>query len=200
MDYKELLIAIPLGLGLSASCGFRVFLPLLMASLGVKFFNLPVTDNFMWMGSIPVIIALAIATVAELGAYYIPVIDNALDTIAAPVSVAAGTLLSASFLNIDDPMIKWGLGVIVGGGAAGAVQAGTIATRLASTTATAGIANPIVTTIEHIFAFLGSLLSMLLPLIMAAIFLILIFLFHFWIIRFFYKRSKKATVYSHLNR
>jgi len=193
-EYTGFITAIALGLGLSASCGFRVFLPLLMASLGAKFHFLPITDNFAWMGSIPVIITLAVATVAELGAYYIPVIDNALDSLAAPASVVAGTLLSASFLNIDDPMIKWGLGLIVGGGAAGAIQAGTTATRLASTATTGGLANPIVTTIEHIFAFVGSLLSILLPVVMAVIFIVLIFFFHIWIVRYFIKRKKKVEV------
>jgi hypothetical protein len=193
-EYSGFITAIALGLGLSASCGFRVFLPLLMASLGAKFNFLPITDSFAWMGSIPVIITLAVATVAELGAYYIPVIDNALDSLAAPASVIAGTMLSASFLNIDDPMIKWGLGLIVGGGAAGAIQAGTTATRLVSTATTGGIANPIVTTIEHIFAFVGSLLTILLPIFMAILFIVIIFFFHIWIVRYFIRRRKKASV------
>jgi hypothetical protein len=82
------------------------------------------------MASTPALIAFATATVFEIGGYYIPFVDNILDTITTPASVAAGTLLTASLLTPEmDPMLKWGLGIIVGGGSAGVVQAGTALTR-----------------------------------------------------------------------
>ena len=121
----KLLLGLALGLGLSASCGFRVFVPLLVASVASKMGIITLGDSFAWMASTPALIAFATATVFEIGGYYIPFVDNILDTITTPASVAAGTLLTASLLTPEmDPLLKWGLGIIVGGGSAGVVQAG----------------------------------------------------------------------------
>ena len=67
--------------------------------------------------------AFGLAALHEVGAYYIPWLDNALDTVAAPAAVVAGTLTSASVFGQDmSPWLKWSLAAIAGGGAAGAVQ------------------------------------------------------------------------------
>ncbi|MCC6571465.1 MAG: DUF4126 domain-containing protein, partial [Chitinophagales bacterium] len=165
---NKILISLLMGLGLSASSGFRVFVPLLVASIATKMGILQLGDGFQWMGSTPAIIAFAAATLFEIGGYYIPFVDNVLDTITTPASVIAGTLLTASAILPDiDPMLKWGLGIVVGGGSAGVIQAGTALTRATSTATTAGTANPIVATVEHIFSIVGSILSLVIPFIIA---------------------------------
>ena len=71
----------------------------------------------------------------------------------------AGTVITASFITGMDPWLQWLLGVIAGGGAAGAVQAATVVTRASSTVTTGGLGNPIVASVETSGAFLGSALS-----------------------------------------
>jgi len=193
----KLLLGLALGLGLSASCGFRVFVPLLVASVASKMGIITLGDSFAWMASTPALIAFATATVFEIGGYYIPFVDNILDTITTPASVAAGTLLTASLLTPEmDPMLKWGLGIIVGGGSAGVVQAGTALTRATSTVTTAGTANPIVATTENGLAIGGSILSLVMPFLIATVVCILSFVILFLMIRYFKKRIPKAAYSS----
>ncbi|WP_408641402.1 DUF4126 domain-containing protein [Spirosoma telluris] len=74
-------------------------------------------------------------------------------------------------------MLHWGLGAILGGSAAGIVQAGTSLLRLGSTATTGGVGNPVVATGENVASFSLSLFSIFLPLLAVAIIvLILIFI------------------------
>lgn len=123
------------------------------------------TEGFMWLATWPAFFALLTATIVEIGAYYIPFIDNLLDTIATPLSVIAGTLLTTSFVEIESPVLQWGLGLIVGGGTAGLVQAGTSLLRLASSKTTIGLGNPVVSTAENVASFGLSGIAIFLPVI-----------------------------------
>ncbi|MFN8283105.1 MAG: DUF4126 domain-containing protein [Chitinophagales bacterium] len=192
---NKVLLSLVMGLGLSACCGFRVFVPLLAASIATKLGLLHLGAGFQWMSSTPALICFGAATIFEIGGYYIPFIDNILDTIMTPASVIAGTLLTASAIIPDlDPMLKWGLGIIVGGGSAGIIQAGTALTRATSTAATAGVANPFVATIEHVLAIIGSIFSIVIPFIIAGIVCVLIVILLFFVIRYFKKQIPKAEV------
>lgn len=136
----EIFLSLCLGIGLAACSGFRVFVPLLLSSIAIHFGWVSVAAGFEWMGTWVAISVLATATVLEIGGYYIPWVDNLLDTIAAPVAVAAGTLLTTSFIEIDNPVLQWGLGLITGGSTAGFIQVGTSLVRLASSKFSGGVA------------------------------------------------------------
>ncbi len=193
-DHK-IILSLVMGLGLSACCGFRVFVPLLAASIATKMGVLHLGDGFQWMSSTTALVCFGAATIFEIAGYYIPFVDNILDTVTTPASVIAGTLLTASAIIPDlDPMLKWGLGIIVGGGSAGIIQAGTALTRATSTATTAGVANPIVATIEHILAIVGSIFSIVIPFIIAGIVCVLIVIMLFFVIRYFKKHIPKTEV------
>ena len=64
-----------------------------------------------------------------------------------------------------DPLLKWSLAVIAGGGIAGTVQTTFVGARQLSALATAGLGNPIVATLELIGSVFMSALSFLAPLI-----------------------------------
>lgn len=166
----ENILAICLGIGLSACCGFRVFVPLLAANVASLSGFYHFSSGFEWMGSWTALGIFATATVAEIAGYYIPVVDNVLDTIATPMAVAAGTLLTTSYLGSDmSPVLKWGTGLMVGGGAAGIVQAGTNLLRLGSTATTGGLANPVISTTENGLSMIFSVLTFVIPVVIAVI-------------------------------
>lgn len=171
-----LLTSVAMGIALSACCGFRVFVPMLGASFAgwQQWFNLPA--DMQWVGSLPAVICFGSAAVLEIGAYYIPFVDNLLDAIATPLAVAAGTILAASFLPIAEftPLLKWILAIVAGGGAAGTVQAGTGLLRLFSSKTTAGAGNVVVSTGENATAIGGTVLSFISPIIIAVLMLLLI--------------------------
>jgi hypothetical protein len=174
------LLAAILGVGLAASCGFRVFVPLLVASAATHAGYLDVASGFDWLATWPALIAFAVAAAVEIGAFYIPWLDNLLDGLASPAAVVAGALLFAAVAVELDPFLKWSLAIIAGGGSAAVVQAGTILTRAASTTTTAGLANFVVSTFETVAGFFFSLMAVILP-ILALILLIVLSAIMFYV-------------------
>jgi hypothetical protein len=182
----ETVLCICLGIGLSAACGFRVFVPLLALSVAAHAGHVHLAAGFQWIASDAALIAFGAATVLEVGAYYIPWVDHALDVIAAPVAVVAGVLVTASLVTDMSPLLKWTLAVIAGGGAAGLVQGGTMFLRGASSVATAGFGNPLVATTELAMAAVTSVLSLLAPVFIAVVVLLALV----WIARKLWLRSQ----------
>jgi hypothetical protein len=159
------LLAVILGIGLAASCGFRVFVPLLVASAAARAGYLPLSDGLDWIGSWPALIAFAVAALVEIGAFYVPWLDNLLDAIASPIALVAGTILFAAVVVDLDPFLQWSLAIIAGGGSAAAVQGATILTRAASTGTTAGLANFILSTLETAASLFFAVMAIIVPVV-----------------------------------
>ncbi len=159
----EVIISICLGIGLAASAGFRIFIPLLVLSIAGYMQWIPLQENWQWVGSMTAIIVLAVATVIELAAYFIPYVDNILDTLSIPLASVAGTVIMFTVLGDVDPIYSWALAIIAGGGTAAAIASTTGAARATSTSITAGIGNPIISFMEAIASFLVSIISLIAP-------------------------------------
>ena len=154
-----------IGIGLAAASGFRVFLPLFAVSLASYLGWIPTNDNFQWLSGLPTLIVTGVATLVEILAYYIPVVDNFLDTVTVPLATVAGSVLFASQFIELGTFPQWALAIIAGGGTAATIAAGFAGTRAASTATTAGIGNNIIATTETAGAGLMSVLSIFLPVI-----------------------------------
>ena len=100
---SETLLGVIIGLGLSAACGFRVFVPLLVMSIASLSGHLTLSSGFEWIGTYPALLAFAVATVLEIAAYYIPWVDNFLDIIGAPAAIIAGMIAMASSASTGPP-------------------------------------------------------------------------------------------------
>jgi hypothetical protein len=159
----ETMLAIITGIGLSAACGFRIFIPLLAMSLAAKFGYLTLAAGFEWIGGDYAMITFASATVLEVIAYYIPWLDNVMDTIASPVSILAGTIATASVITDMPPSLKWMLAIIAGGGIAGLLQGTTTALRAKSSIFSGGLGNPLVATLELAGAAIVAFLAIAIP-------------------------------------
>ena len=96
MSDFHLPLSIVLGVGLAAATGFRIFLPMLVVSVAAYTGHLPLDGSFAWLATTSALTMLSVATVAEILAYYIPAVDNLLDTLATPASLIAGTIVSAA--------------------------------------------------------------------------------------------------------
>jgi hypothetical protein len=163
------LVSVSLGLGVAAACGFRIFVPFLVMNLAARAGYLTLGGDFEWIGGTPALITFAVAAALEVGAYYLPGIDNLLDVVATPAAVVAGIVASASVVTGMDPYLKWTLAAIAGGSIAGAVQLSTVGFRQASLLGTGGLANPVVSTAEVAGSLLTTIVAMLLPLITAVV-------------------------------
>ena len=147
-------------------------------------------ENFSWLASDPAFVVFLVAAIFEIAGYYLPIIDNFLDTLATPAAVVAGTLITAAFLVDMEPWLQWVLGVVAGGGTAGAVHATMVVARAASTVTTGGLGNPVVATVETGYSFLGSLLAVVIaPLALAVSVLLICAGVFIWIRR----RRRAAT-------
>jgi hypothetical protein len=169
MSQLDLLVSIALGIGLAAAVGFRVFLPLLVVSVAGYTGYLPISDNLSWLATLPALVMLGVAALLEVGAYYIPGVDNLLDAIATPAALVAGTIVAAAVMTDLPPLLKWTTAVIAGGGAAGITQAVTGLLRAKSTALTGGLGNAVIATGELGGSLLTSLLALFMPLVALAL-------------------------------
>jgi len=179
----EYLLYVLLGIGLAAACGFRVFVPFLAISIATLAGQLKLAPDFAWLGSWPALIVFGVATVFEIVAYYVPWLDHILDIGATPAAVVAGIIVTASVVTGMNPVLRWTLAAIAGGGVAAAVQLATVALRRASTYATAGLAHPFASTAETGGSVGMSVLSLLLPAVAGILALLLIVLAARWLLR-----------------
>ena len=180
MEGFAVLMAILMGISLSAASGFRVFLPPFLLSIVARFalvwfmdLNLTGTQ-FEFFTSTLAIIILGIATIAEFAGYYVTWIDSALDTIATPASILAGIAMTAIVLEGIDPIIQWVIAVIAGGGISATIQSATVATRGLSSTFTFGLGNPAVATGENVASIALTLIAILIPFLSAFVVILLV--------------------------
>lgn len=176
---SQILLSIAIGIGLSAACGFRVFVPFLVMSIAAKAGYLQLAHGWEWIATTPALIALCLASILEVAAYYVPWLDHLLDTIATPAAVVAGIVATAATVSGMSPFLTWTLAVIAGGGAAGLVQSGTVILRGMSTATTLGMGNFVVSTSEFGGALFFSIFSVILPIAT----LLLVVLLIVWIVR-----------------
>lgn len=161
----SIVVSIALGLGLASAAGLRVFVPLLAAGIAANRELVHLVPAFEWLSSPVALVALGVATLLEVGAYYVPWLDHALDVIATPSAVAAGIVSSAAVMTDLTPAVRWLVAIIGGGGVAGLVQGATVLARLKSTALTGGAANPLVSTAELIGAVVVVCLAVLVPVV-----------------------------------
>lgn len=178
----ETILSIFLGVGLAASAGFRIFLPLFALSLAAHTGLWELNPSWEWIGNLSALITLGVATLVEIFAYFIPWVDNILDSLSIPLAALAGTAVMVSTVSGMDPVITWSLAIIAGGGTATAIKGAAAGSRLASTLGTGGLANPAISAVETTTAATISLASILVP-VLAAVLVIIVLAFVFRIYR-----------------
>ena len=191
MDIVQILLSLSLGLGLAAACGFRVFIPPLMMGVGSRLDLYKLEGSFVWVDDTWAIAIFAVATLLEIGGYFIPWIDNLLDTVATPAAIIGGIFVTSASLEGElDSSAQWTLSVIAGGSVSGVIQLGTVATRAISTGTTGGLANPIISLLEAV----ASILCILISLFLVAIIPIVIIFLIWKSIRYIQITKKEITV------
>ncbi|MCE9524852.1 MAG: DUF4126 domain-containing protein [Planctomycetales bacterium] len=167
----DFVLSLCLGIGLSAACGFRVFVPMLGMSVASMAEHLELSSGFEWIGTLPAFVCFLAATSLEIVAYYVPWLDNLLDTIATPAAIVAGTITLAATVGPNtmvaemSPLLRWTLALIAGGSIAGIIQLGTVTLRGTSTLTTAGLGNFIVSTLELVLSVATTVLAFALPIL-----------------------------------
>lgn len=186
----ELLLSIAIGIGLAAAVGFRIFVPFTLISLAALSGQLNLAPGFDWIATYPALLAFGVATIIEIAAYYFPWVDNLLDSIATPVAVVAGAVITASVVGDVSPLLRWSLAVIAGGGIAAVVQSGTVLLRGTSSAVTGGLGNFAVSSAELLGSVLTAALAIFLPVVAVVVILLLLWT----VISRLRKRNRRAVV------
>ncbi len=177
METGSLILALLLGLGLAASTGLNTFLPLLLLSAAARFNIAGITlgERFEWLTSDVAIIVLIVACIAELIADKVPAVDHFLDSIGTFVRPVAGAIASASVLTGLDPTVAALVGIMVGAPTSLGFHTLKAGTRIASSAATFGCANPFISLAEDVLSLGLSIISIFVPVIVPIALAVLIF-------------------------
>jgi Domain of unknown function (DUF4126) len=159
----DTLIELMLAISLSSAAGFRVFVPLLALSAAAVLGHVDLPTNLDWIENPQALGLFAIAAILEILGYAIPWFDHALDLVATPAAILAGTVMTASIAPEMDPLVKWTLALVAGGGTAGLTKAVMNLLRGTSTAATGGLANPIFALLELVVAIALSAIAIAIP-------------------------------------
>lgn len=161
----EALSGILSAFGLSASAGLNAYLPLLIVALVARFTDLiTLGPPYHHLTSGWVILVLAVLLVIELFADRIAVLDSANDALQTFIRPTAGAILFAASGNVISdvhPVLALICGLIVAGG----IHATKATLRPVVTGASGGVLNPVVSTVEDLAAFVLTLISILIPLL-----------------------------------
>jgi hypothetical protein len=175
--------------GLSASAGLNAYLPLLIVAICARLKILTLQKPFDVMESWWVIGVLAVLLVIEVLVDKVPAADTVNDIINTVIRPAAGAILFAASANIVtdlSPVISIILGLLVAGG----VHAIKATARPVITATTAGVGNPVVSTIEDVVSGVTSLVAILLPWLVILVASSGIVLFLWWRLR---RLERQAT-------
>jgi hypothetical protein len=181
-----LLAAVAAGIVLAACSGLRAFLPLLGVGLAGRFGHWPLAPSVHWLGSDPALIALGVATLVEVVADKIPIVDHALDVIHTVLGPVAAVLVSVSAWSQLSPQHAVLLSILTGVPLAAGVHALSAGIRLTSTGVTGGLANPFLSIGEDTITGLTVILAFVAPILA----LIILGVGVFWIVQ---RRRQPAT-------
>lgn len=176
--------------GLSASAGLNAYLPLLVVALAAKYTDL-IKLNEPWdvLTSWWAIGVLIVLLIIEMTVDKIPAVDTAndiLQTIGRPVAGAILFAASSGVVGELHPVLAFIAGIILAGG----IHTVKTVTRPAVTATTAGTGNWLVSILEDILAFIGAVLSILIPILIALIVVFVLLGFLWWRVRI----RRKATI------
>ena len=177
----ENVIGIFTSFGLSTSAGLNAYLPLLIVALTARFTDwIKLNDAFQVLTSWWIIGALVILLIIEILADKIPVVDSANDVIQTVVRPTAGAVLFAANANtIADihPILAMLCGLLI----SGTVHVAKASARPMVTAASAGTANPIVSTAEDVISAATAFLSILLPVLLAIVLILAAAIIGWWL-------------------
>lgn len=186
----ELLLSVFSAFGLSASAGLNAYIPLLVVGVVAHYFPkvLTLSQPFDLIANPWILILLGVLVIIEMVADKVPAVNHVNDLIQTVVRPAAGAIAFAASANVItevNPVLALACGLLMAGGVH-VVKAAAI--RPAVTATTAGAGNIPVSIAEDIVAFVGSVLAILIPVLMATILIVLLAMLLWW----WWRRTDKA--------
>jgi hypothetical protein len=187
----QLLLGIFTAFGLSTSAGLNAYIPLLIIGVTAHYFPGLIKLQTPWdtLANPWVLIVLGILLIIEMLADKVPAVNHINDIIQTVIRPAAGAIVfaaSAQVITDLNPALALICGLLVAG-TVHAVKAGAVRPMVTATTGGAG--NVPVSIIEDIIATLLSILSIVIPILVACLLVVLTALLLWWL----WRRSRKKA-------
>lgn len=184
------LLGIFTAFGLSASAGLNAYIPLLVVALLARFTNL-IHLNSPWdvLSSWWSIGILVVLSLIEFFADKVPAVNHINDmiqTVVRPLAGAIAFAASAQIITNIHPVISLVLGLLIAGGVH-TVKA--VAIRPAVTATTAGAGNVPVSIAEDFAATLVSVLSIIVPIVIACLLIMLTA----WVVWLLWRQGRRLS-------
>lgn len=187
-----LLVAGAAGIVLASSAGLRAFMPLFGVGLASRLLDWSIAPSMDWLATDAGLIGLGIATILELAADKVPVVDHVLDLVHTIVGPLAGALVAFSIWGDWPPAVSAILALALGAPVAGAVHAIAATTRVKSSVVSGGALNPGVSLVEDGISVGAILIALLIPILALLVAIILVVLVLRFIARRFRERPSTA--------
>lgn len=186
----DVLLGIFSAFGLSASAGLNAYIPLLVISLVGRFTDwITLSEPWDTLESWWVIGALVLLSLVEFFADKVPAVNHVNDLIQTLVRPAAGAIAFAANANIiTDTNLVFSLilGLVIAGGVHATKSA---VVRPAVTATTGGAGNVPVSILEDVISTFLSILSVVVPVLVAAF----IIIFTAWIVWLLWRRANRLN-------
>lgn len=170
----DVVVGILIAVGLSAACGFRIFVPPLIAGAAHMLGWIELAPGMEWIGSPVAVTCFGVATIVEIAAYLVPVVNNALDVVLAPMAMIAGAVVAAGALVELSPFVQWTLAAIAAAAVTAPIRVASASGRAAATTTTGGAGNPLYSVFETIGSLVTSALAVVVPIVAAILVVVLL--------------------------
>ena len=167
------------GLGLSTAAGLNAYIPMLMLGLLARFIDVvALPQGWSWLENGWVLTIVAVLLAVEVIADKVPALDSINDTVQTFVRPASGGIVfgsgtAAQTAAVADPG-QWAssggwIPVAVGAAIALVVSLTKTAVRPAANVATAGVAAPVLSTVEDIASFSLVFIALLIPVLVLVV-------------------------------
>lgn len=166
------------GTGLAAAAGLNAYIPMLVLGLSSRLFDvISLPAGWAWLENEWVLGILAVLLVLEIVADKIPAVDTINDWIQTVVRPAAGGIVFGSGTTAETAVVtdpaeffssnQW-VPIVIGIVLALTVHAGKMAARPIANAATAGVAAPVLSTVEDLSSLVLSALAIVIPVLVIA--------------------------------
>jgi len=187
----EMLLGIFSAFGLSASAGLNAYIPLFIIGVIAHYFPqaFKLATPFDTLANPWILVLLGVLIIIEFLADKVPAVNHINDIIQTFIRPAAGAIAfaaAARVLTDVSPVISLACGLLVAGGVH-AAKAGVV--RPAVTATTGGAGNVPVSILEDFVSTVTSILSIVLPVIIAGLVVLLTALIVWWL----WRRSKASA-------
>src|SRR5690625_1778287 len=144
-----------MGIGISASTGYKSFIPLLIISISSRFGMIELANYSEWLSSTLFICIILLLSLFEIFSTSIPVIGRVFDIIGIPITLVCGYIAITSLTGhlVESVILKYLIGIVLGSGSAAVVKALTIIKNTLSDTVTLGVSGPVNSIKDSIIAF-----------------------------------------------